>query len=74
MLALTLATIVATGDFFWIVLLYVTHFRASSVALSIFSGPLTLLALATFFGWVYLRREPEPEEAAVPRIVLSDAN
>lgn len=73
MLALTLATIVATGDFFWIVLLYVTHFRASSVALSIFSGPLTLLALATFFGWVYLRREPEPEEAAVPRIVLRDA-
>jgi hypothetical protein len=59
MLALTLATIVATGDFFWIVFLYVTHSGGISVAFSIFSAPLTLLALATFFVWVYWRREPE---------------
>jgi hypothetical protein len=73
MLALTLATIVATGDFFWIVLLYVTHSGGISVALSIFSAPLTLLALATFFVWVYWRREPESEDAPSPQIVLTDA-
>src|SRR5580704_2620853 len=56
MLALNLAVIVATGDFFWIVLLSITHYQGISVAFSIFSAPASLLALSTFSVWVYWRR------------------
>jgi hypothetical protein len=63
MLALNLAVIVATGDFFWIVLLSFTHSGEISVAFSIFSSPVTLLALATFSVWVYWRRTPAPQDA-----------
>jgi hypothetical protein len=64
MLALNLAVIVATGDFFWIELLSITHYQGISVAFSIFSAPLSLLALATFSVWVYWRRTPAPQDAA----------
>jgi hypothetical protein len=71
MLALNLAVIVATGDFFWIVLLSITHYQGISVAFSIFSAPLSLLALATFSVWVYWRRTPVPQDAASPEAALS---
>jgi hypothetical protein len=73
MLALNLAVIVATGDFFWIVILSITHYQGISSDFSIFSAPLTLLALATFSIWVYWRREPESADATAAQIVLTDA-
>jgi hypothetical protein len=71
MLALNLAVIVATGDFFWIVLLSITHYQGISVAFSIFSGPTSLLALATFSVWVYWRRVPAAQDAASSAPILS---
>lgn len=71
MLALNLAVIVATGDFFWIVLLSITHYQGISVAFSIFSAPVTLLALATFSVWVYWRRTPESKDAKSAAAALS---
>ncbi len=71
MLALNLAVITATGDFFWIVLLSITHYRGISVAFSILSAPASLLALATFSVWVYWRRTPAPSDATTSAPTLS---
>jgi hypothetical protein len=70
-LALNLAVIVATGDFFWIVLLSITHYQGISVAFSIFSAPASLLALATFSVWVYWRRVPAASDARSSTATLS---
>jgi glycosyl transferase family 87 len=71
MLALNLAVIAATGDFFWIVLLSITHYQRISGDFSILSAPLTLLALATFSVWVYWRRAPAPSDAVSSTATLS---
>jgi hypothetical protein len=63
-LAITLAAIVLTGDIFWIVLFQITHYSGLTGTWGVILAPLSLLALAVFYLYIYLRIVPAVPHAA----------
>ncbi|MGB7264744.1 MAG: glycosyltransferase family 87 protein [Terracidiphilus sp.] len=54
-LFLTVAAVVLTGDIFWVVFFQLTHYSGASVTWGMIPAPVTLLALAVFYLWIYVR-------------------
>lgn len=58
---LTIASIVITGDVFWVALFEVTHYSGPSVVYGMIPAPVILLVVGCFYLWVYCRSVTPPQ-------------
>jgi hypothetical protein len=70
-LLLTIAGIVLTGDWFWIVFFQLTHYSGPAGTFAMFPAPLILLALAALYLWAYIYLANSTTAAVAPKVELS---